>query len=180
MAFFLTPGIFSSILWCFQYFQLIYAISFCWSFPRPVLLALPPDRLGSIPGTLQWVSDVMSGPLSRQLLERIPLERNLWPVYPSKDIHNRGKPLHKPFPSFLTSAGFLHSQQKTTPAEGASWLCISPILPPSASTNYFQTIYFLPSYFLNLLVSWTKVIKNKVHQTQLVPPPSPVVESGLR
>lgn len=72
----LTPGIFSSILWYFQYSQLIYAISFSWSSPKAVLLALPPDRLGIIPGTCQWQADVMSGPLSKQLF----FERNLWPV----------------------------------------------------------------------------------------------------
>lgn len=61
------------------------------------------------------------------------------------------KTLHKPFPSFLTSAGFLHSNKKTTAAEGASCLCISPLLSPAAST-----IYFLPSYSLNLLVIFNK------------------------
>lgn len=80
MALFLTPGIFPSIFWCFQYFPLIYAISFSWSSPRAALLTWAPDRLGIISGTCQWLADVMSGPLSKQLFERIPLERNLWPV----------------------------------------------------------------------------------------------------
>lgn len=82
------------------------------------------------------------------------------------------------FPSWYLQR-FFTPTMKTTAAGGASGLCTTPLLPPSARTNYFHLIYFLPSYSLNLLVILNKTKTKQSTSDSSSAPPSPVVESGL-
>lgn len=78
------------------------------------------------------------------------------------DIHNRENHCISPsLPSWLQD---FFTPTKNIPLLRGLHDYISPLLPPSASINYFHPIYFLSSYSLNL-----SVILNKSNTKQSTP-----------